>query len=215
MPDHSVPPGASPATPHHRRERRLPDLASTPRTNRGPFARQWGGAPVRATRLGTMARGGGAGRAAPAYKKAKGQNKRLQSLCKHVDKDTGEEKLVSKPTPYTMSGLAYALGVDRQTLLNYSKKADFFGTIKKAKTRIEQSVEERLLGSTGVVAGQIFALKQNFGWDALTNEDDKKEAHITVQILQGYGIKPGEVVIDAEEVKHLKGIASGKEIIDL
>ena len=136
-------------------------------------------------------------------------------FAKVVDKDTGEEKLVSKPTPYTMSGLAYALGVDRQTLLNYSKKADFFGTIKKAKTRIEQSVEERLLGSTGVVAGQIFALKQNFGWDALTNEDDKKEAHVTVKILQGYGIKPGEVIIDAEEVRHLKGIASGKQIIDL
>ena len=136
-------------------------------------------------------------------------------FAKVVDKDTGEEKLVSKPTPYTMSGLAYALGVDRKTLLNYSHKEEYFPTIKKAKTRIEQSVEERLLGSTGVVAGQIFALKQNFGWDALTNEDDKKEAHITVQILQGYGIKPGEVVIDAEEVKHLKGIASGKEIIDL
>ena len=33
--------------------------------------------------------------------------------------------------PYTMSGLAVALGIDRKTLLNYSKKDDFFPTIKK------------------------------------------------------------------------------------
>ena len=38
-----------------------------------------------------------------------------------VDKETGEEKLVSAPKPYTMSGLAYALGVDRMTLINYAK----------------------------------------------------------------------------------------------
>lgn len=126
-----------------------------------------------------------------------------------IDKDTGENKLVPAPKPYTMSGLAYALGVDRQTILNYSNKAEYFGTIKKAKSRIEQSVEERLLSSTGVVAGQIFALKQNFGWDALTNEDEQNKAHVTVQILEGYGIKPGNIIIDAEEVASLKRIASG------
>jgi len=127
-----------------------------------------------------------------------------------VDKETGEEKLVSAPKPYTMSGLAYALGVDRRTILNYSKREEYFPTIKKARTRIEQSVEERLLSSTGVVAGQIFALKQNFGWDAITNEDQSNKAHVTVQILEGYGIKPGNIIIDATEVASLKRIASGE-----
>ena len=36
------------------------------------------------------------------------------------------------------------------------------------------------------------------------------EKHVTVQILEGYGIKPGNIVIDATEVASLKRIASGE-----
>ena len=36
------------------------------------------------------------------------------------------------------------------------------------------------------------------------------EKHVTVQILEGYGIKPGNIVIDATEVASLKKIASGE-----
>ena len=36
-----------------------------------------------------------------------------------------------KEKPYTMSGLAYYLGIDRKTLLNYSKNEEYFHTIKK------------------------------------------------------------------------------------
>lgn len=64
--------------------------------------------------------------------------------------------------PYTMSGLAYHLGVDRLTLLNYSKKEEFFNTVKRARERVEMWWEENLHGNS--VTGTIFNLKNNFGW---------------------------------------------------
>ena len=40
--------------------------------------------------------------------------------------------------PYTMSGLSYALGIDRRTLINYSNDELFFALIKDAKERVQQ-----------------------------------------------------------------------------
>lgn len=68
-----------------------------------------------------------------------------------------------KERPYTISGLAYALDTNRQTLLDYQEKDEFTDTIKKAKAKIEQFVEERLfMGSN--TAGVIFNLKNNYDW---------------------------------------------------
>ena len=65
--------------------------------------------------------------------------------------------------PYTVSGLALYLRTNRQTLLNYQNKVDFFDCIKEAKQRIENYAEEKLF-SGGQVAGIIFNLKNNYGW---------------------------------------------------
>lgn len=62
----------------------------------------------------------------------------------------------------TVSGLAYHLDIDRRTLLEYSKEDEFSPTVKRAKERIHQALEQRLYGST--VTGIIFNLKNNFGW---------------------------------------------------
>ena len=61
-----------------------------------------------------------------------------------------------------MSGLALALGVDRKTLLTYSKKDEFLPTIKEAKERVHQDVETRLMEKNAT--GAIFNLKNNFDW---------------------------------------------------
>jgi len=74
--------------------------------------------------------------------------------------------------PYTMSGLAIAIGTNRQTILNYSKKEGFFDTIKRARAICENYTEEQLFGK-GQVAGVIFNLKNNYGWK------DKIEKAIT------------------------------------
>ena len=68
-----------------------------------------------------------------------------------------------KQKPYTMSGLAYALDMDRKTLLNYSKDEEFFHTIKKAREKVETMLEESLY-RLGNNSGIIFNLKNNYGW---------------------------------------------------
>lgn len=65
--------------------------------------------------------------------------------------------------PFTLSGLAYGIGIDRRTLLNYKYDDEFFPTIKKYKDLCENYAEEQLfLGKN--VAGVIFAMKNNYEW---------------------------------------------------
>ena len=85
-----------------------------------------------------------------------------------------------KTTPdeeVTITGLALALDTDRQTLINYEKRDEFFDTIKKAKTIVENSYE-RALRKNGRT-GEIFALK-NFGWQ------DKQEISAEVDNKVSY-----------------------------
>ncbi len=65
--------------------------------------------------------------------------------------------------PPTMSGLAVALDIDRKTLLNYSKKDQFFPTIKRARMKIEMFTEEKLFEKE-TCNGSKFSLSNNFGW---------------------------------------------------
>lgn len=69
-----------------------------------------------------------------------------------------------KEKPYTMSGLAYALDMDRKSLLNYSKDEQFFPTIKKAKQKVERQLEENALMGKANSTFTIFNLKNNYGW---------------------------------------------------
>ena len=75
--------------------------------------------------------------------------------------------------PWTITDLAYWLDCDRQTLLNYQEKEEFFGTIKKAKTKIEASIEKRALLGIYNSTFAIFNMKNNFGWQ------DKHEVDTT------------------------------------
>ena len=80
-----------------------------------------------------------------------------------------------KGRPYTVSGLAVFLDCDRQTLLNYEKKKEFFGTLSRAKTAIEAYAEECLFTARNTTGIQ-FNLKNNFGWK------DKQEIKQTGQV---------------------------------
>ena len=63
-----------------------------------------------------------------------------------------------------MSGLAFALDLDRKSLLNYSKNEKFFPTIKKAREKVEQQLEENALMGKANATFTIFNLKNNYGW---------------------------------------------------
>ena len=71
----------------------------------------------------------------------------------------------------TISGLAYTLGMSTEAFRNYEQKDEFLATVKRAKQRVEMSLEQRLAGT--VVTGSIFSLKNNFGWK------DKSEKEIS------------------------------------
>jgi hypothetical protein len=69
----------------------------------------------------------------------------------------------------TVAGLAYALNMTRETIRCYGEKDEFSDTIKRAKQRIEISLEQRLAGNN--VTGAIFNLKNNFGWKDKTEQE--------------------------------------------
>lgn len=75
--------------------------------------------------------------------------------------------------PYTMSGLAFALGISRQTLINYSKDENYFDTIKNARQLVEMQLEENALANKTNSTFTIFNLKNNFNWK------DKQEHEIS------------------------------------
>lgn len=78
--------------------------------------------------------------------------------------------------PYTITGLALFLDMDRKTLLRYEKEYEdeFCHTIKRAKERVQEFVECCLF-KKGIAQGVMFNLKNNFGWQ------DKQEIDATVK----------------------------------
>ena len=83
--------------------------------------------------------------------------------------------------PYTITGLALFLDMDRQTLLRYEKEYedDFCYTIKKAKERVQEFVECCLFRK-GITAGVIFNLKNNFGWQDKQEIDTTSTNRVTI-----------------------------------
>lgn len=75
--------------------------------------------------------------------------------------------------PATITGLAAALDTNRQTLLNYEEKDEYFDTIKRAKTICEQHAEEGAMMGELNPAMCIFSLKNNYNWR------DKNETDVT------------------------------------
>lgn len=75
----------------------------------------------------------------------------------------------TQQVPYTITGLAHALGTTRETLLDYEDRDEFSDTIKKAKLRCENFAEMQLFSNSPT--GTIFNLKNNYGWRDKTELD--------------------------------------------
>ena len=103
--------------------------------------------------------------------------------CFETDDKTGQRYQVR---PFTVSGLAVALGTNRQTLIRYETEfeEEYRNTIKLAKAKIEQYAEEQLYKLRNP-NGAIFALKNNWrGWEETqTNKlvGDKEQDAIQVE----------------------------------
>ena len=124
--------------------------------------------------------------------------KTVKALKEAIDKyfNDEEEKAAEKDKLpiFTMSGLAYAMGIDRKTLLSYSHKDEFLPTIKNARERVEQQMEHNMLSGSGSTTGYIFSFKNNFGWN------DKTEMELTgknggaIETKQSISIDPNEAI---------------------
>jgi len=70
---------------------------------------------------------------------------------------------------YTVSGLCIWLGITRTTLCEYETNPRFSDTVKRAKMRIENNLEE--LAEIGLINSSvsIFSLKNNFKWTDKTD----------------------------------------------
>ena len=110
-----------------------------------------------------------AGGRPPKYTKKEEMQKKIDEYFMQCDRDK---------EPYTVTGLGLALDMSRQDLINYSNKEEFFDTIKKAKARVENYLEKRLINDSSAT-GIIFNLKNNYNWkdrqeiDANVNTDIK------------------------------------------
>lgn len=100
----------------------------------------------------------------------------LQSLIDEYFQKCDELK-----RPYTITGLALYLDMDRQSLLRYEKEYEdeFCHTIKKAKERVQEFVECCLFRK-GITAGVIFNLKNNFGWQDKQEIDTTSTNRVTI-----------------------------------
>ena len=82
-----------------------------------------------------------------------------------------------------MSGLADALDMSRQSLLNYSENEEFFDTITRAKRKCEVYAEERLFDKDGA-NGAKFSLANNFeGWKEKQEVDANVNTEIKVTLI--------------------------------
>jgi hypothetical protein len=93
---------------------------------------------------------------------------KIVDYFKFVDEENKKRRLQrftgEKLKPYTISGICVFLEVSRETWREYGKKPEFAEAIKRAKTIVENYVEEGLLNGSINAIGGIFNLKNNFGW---------------------------------------------------
>ena len=97
-------------------------------------------------------------------KRGVGRPRKYQSSAQLKDKI--EEYFVicdKEKKPYTMTGLARALNLSRQGLLDYKGRPEFMDAITKARWRIEEAVESLMFTGRNIVA-YIFWAKNNAGW---------------------------------------------------
>lgn len=121
----------------------------------------------------------------------------------------GKVVMVKKWTerqPYTMAGLAMALGVNRETILTYTDRPEFSATIQAARIRVEQFAEKYLYSGKPTTGAQ-FALKNNHGYvdraeitvnHALSLQDTIKSLELGEDFIEGQIVEQ-KALEDCEE----------------
>lgn len=108
--------------------------------------------------------------------------KELEEKAKAYFEDGGRE-IAGNVRLYTVSGLCLHLGITRTTLCDYENNPRFSDTVKMAKMRIENNLEE--LAELGLINASvsIFSLKNNFRWTDKT--DIQLQGELKTNPLEG------------------------------
>jgi phage-related protein len=101
--------------------------------------------------------------------------------------------------PYSITGLAVWLDTSRETLINYEERPEFFDTIKRAKVKCENWVEEGALMNRINATSAIFNLKNNYGWKDKTEVEQKTDITSGGEKITGMIIQKDESTIQDKE----------------
>ena len=93
-------------------------------------------------------------------------------------KDDKNEIILVQFKPFTITGLAVSLDVDRVSLLDYSERADFSCIISRAKAKCEQYAEEMLFNRDSARGAQ-FVLNTSYRRWVERREIETKNENIT------------------------------------
>ena len=89
-----------------------------------------------------------------------------------------------KDKPYTMSGLAYSLGLCRKTVVNYGNSDLFYTQIKQARDKVQAQLEENALMGKSNSVFTIFTLKNNYGWRDTVEVNNKENDGILQELVE-------------------------------
>ncbi|MFJ6416486.1 terminase small subunit [Paeniglutamicibacter sp. NPDC091659] len=108
--------------------------------------------------------------------------------------------VMTEQRPYTVSGLARALGIHRETLINYGERDEFSDSVAAAYDRCHEWAESQLYSRNN--SGAAFSLKNNWGW-----RDRQEIDHTTkdqpIPLLAG--IAPGTLTVLDDDEEDLDG----------
>ena len=108
----------------------------------------------------------------PIYSNVEDMERDIKTYFKNCD-STGR--------PYTVAGLALALDMTTDTLMNYQKTDQFFGTVKKAKQKCEAQMIERALNGEQNSTMSIFLAKANYNYVDQPKQDTQ-EHRVIIEI---------------------------------
>ena len=89
------------------------------------------------------------------------------------------KKVMVQSRPYTVTGLALAIGTTRDVLIDYQKKDEYSNTIKLAKAMCHDYAESQLFVGKNPT-GAIFSLKNNYDWKDKSEVEDKHSGTIAI-----------------------------------
>lgn len=102
-------------------------------------------------------------------------NEELQNAIDRYFVECDNEK-----RPYTISGLAYALDINRERLLQYQKLERFHDTVTRAKEKVIRYAEETLWNAKNP-SGVIFSMKNNFPLAFRDKVETEQSGEITIK----------------------------------